>query len=130
MSFKQIKQQQTTTINKQIIKRSFGSKKVPAPCSNKVFNELAQICSVCNESKIVYNEVPDTFENVGEPTEAALRVLVEKMQTDSSDFNSKLASMSKADRVQACNNYISEKFKKVNANKQIKQLKKKKKKKN
>lgn len=40
---------------------------------------LSQACALCNESKIVYNAGADKYERVGEPTEAALRVLVEKL---------------------------------------------------
>ncbi|KAG9038480.1 hypothetical protein FRB95_001337 [Tulasnella sp. JGI-2019a] len=40
---------------------------------------LAEICAVCNDSRIVYNEEKAVFSNIGEPTEAALKVLVEKI---------------------------------------------------
>ena len=38
---------------------------------------LCEICSLCNEADLVYKD--GKFERVGEPTEAALRVLVEKV---------------------------------------------------
>ena len=38
------------------------------------------------------------YENVGEPTEAALRVLVEKVQTDDSKFNAALDRQSPVER--------------------------------
>ena len=38
---------------------------------------FAEICSICNEAEIVYKD--RQFARVGEPTEAALRVLVEKL---------------------------------------------------
>ncbi|KAG9120004.1 hypothetical protein FRC07_004683, partial [Ceratobasidium sp. 392] len=40
---------------------------------------LAEISALCNDAKIVYNEEKSSYTNVGEPTEAALRVLVEKI---------------------------------------------------
>ncbi|RUS15310.1 putative calcium-transporting ATPase sarcoplasmic/endoplasmic reticulum type, partial [Endogone sp. FLAS-F59071] len=84
--------------------------------SNAVLNELAQICSVCNDSRIAYDEVcrlsivlfivtNDAYTNVGEPTEAALKVLVEKLGTDDTFVNANLATLSKKDRATACNNH-------------------------
>ncbi|TPX38290.1 hypothetical protein SmJEL517_g00074 [Synchytrium microbalum] len=55
--------------------------------SQPVLNELAHIACLCNDAKIVYDESLDQFQKVGEPTEAALRALVEKLGTDSPDFN-------------------------------------------
>lgn len=40
---------------------------------------FAQICAVCNDAKIVYDAKEGSFSRVGEPTEAALSVLVEKL---------------------------------------------------
>ncbi|KAJ3062458.1 hypothetical protein HK102_008760, partial [Quaeritorhiza haematococci] len=55
-----------------------------------VLNELAHICALCNDSRIVYDENADAFSKLGEPTEAALKALVEKLGTDSSSFNSQI----------------------------------------
>jgi len=41
--------------------------------------ELATICSVCNDSSIDFNEYKQAFEKVGEATETALTVLAEKL---------------------------------------------------
>jgi Ca2+ transporting ATPase len=41
--------------------------------------ELATICSMCNDSSVDYNEAKGVYEKVGEATETALTVLVEKM---------------------------------------------------
>lgn len=40
--------------------------------------ELCHICSLCNDSAIDFNESRQTYEKVGEATEAALICLVEK----------------------------------------------------
>eukprot|EP01038_Epipyxis_sp_PR26KG_P009613 gene9613-12945_t len=39
--------------------------------------KFATICSLCNEAELVYKE--EKFDRIGEPTEAALKVLVEKL---------------------------------------------------
>ncbi|ESO06416.1 hypothetical protein HELRODRAFT_106126 [Helobdella robusta] len=41
--------------------------------------ELATICSLCNDSSVDFNESKGMFEKVGEATETALTVLVEKL---------------------------------------------------
>ncbi|KAK7203643.1 hypothetical protein BZA70DRAFT_71225 [Myxozyma melibiosi] len=40
---------------------------------------MAQISSLCNDAEIVYDEKTETYSHVGEPTEAALRVLASKL---------------------------------------------------
>eukprot|EP00300_Choanocystis_sp_HF-7_P019030 c20214_g1_i1.p1 GENE.c20214_g1_i1~~c20214_g1_i1.p1 ORF type:complete len:996 (-),score=301.47 c20214_g1_i1:161-3148(-) len=43
------------------------------------FGKLAQICALCNESRVVFNKETRKYDRIGEPTEAALKVLVEKL---------------------------------------------------
>jgi len=45
--------------------------------SDKGLQDIANVCAICNESQILYKD--GKFTRVGEPTEAALRVLVEKL---------------------------------------------------
>lgn len=75
--------------------------------------EIAQICSLCNDAQILYNPSTDSYESVGEPTEAALKVLVEKIKTEDESFNAELDSLASADRVDACNRYFEKKLKKL-----------------
>jgi Ca2+-transporting ATPase len=56
--------------------------------------ELAKVCSLCNEAKIAYNGEeraggggPVGYERFGEPTEAALKILVEKLGQPSASDN-------------------------------------------
>ncbi|KAI8617049.1 hypothetical protein BC830DRAFT_1062813, partial [Chytriomyces sp. MP71] len=58
--------------------------------SNPILNELLTICALCNDSKVVYDEKTDAFVKLGEPTEAALKSLVEKFPTDDAAFNKSL----------------------------------------
>mmetsp|Transcript_9645 Transcript_9645/g.24917 ORF Transcript_9645/g.24917 Transcript_9645/m.24917 type:complete len:1066 (-) Transcript_9645:13-3210(-) len=44
--------------------------------------ELAKVCALCNQAVIRYNQAESKYERVGEPTEAALKVLVEKIGLD------------------------------------------------
>ena len=51
-----------------------------------------------------------TYANVGEPTEAALKVLVEKIQTPSPAFNGTLSSLPASTRVTAVNEHLEAQF--------------------
>jgi len=43
---------------------------------NRCIDELATCCVLCNDAKITYDEGLDTFQKLGEATEAALKTLV------------------------------------------------------
>lgn len=90
------------------------SKVVPALSTvSQALNDIAQICAICNNSSIAYNASNDSYINVGEPTEAALKVLVEKMGTDDSAVNATLDDLSADKRVDACNQYYNEKVRRL-----------------
>lgn len=72
---------------------------------------LAQICSLCNEASIEYTK--GKYVRVGEPTEAALKVLVEKMGVPDPVEQQKLQSGRKENpsaHVKFCNDYWKAKF--------------------
>ncbi|RIA97783.1 SERCA-type calcium-translocating P-type ATPase [Glomus cerebriforme] len=75
------------------------------PIKNRCINELAHVCVLCNDSRIAYHDSSSSYHSVGEPTEAALKVLVEKLCTDSETFNSSLDSLPPKVRATACSNY-------------------------
>ncbi len=62
---------------------------------------LAEVCSVCNDSNIAYDSASGKYSAIGQPTEAALKVLVEKIGHHDASAQSKLASLSGADRSSA-----------------------------
>ena len=64
---------------------------------------------MCNDSSIDYNEVKKIYEKVGEPTEVALVVLVEKMNVTGLN----LEKFSKSERAHVCNDAIKDGYKKV-----------------
>ncbi|KAK7693266.1 hypothetical protein QCA50_002833 [Cerrena zonata] len=66
---------------------------------------LAEIGSLCNDAKIVYNAEKASYTNVGEPTEAALKVLAEKLPCPSPELEKSLPSLSPTDRANAINGY-------------------------
>lgn len=40
---------------------------------------IAKVCALCNDSSVEYDEKKMKYRAVGEPTEAALQILVEKL---------------------------------------------------
>jgi len=52
----------------------------PVKCSDyEVLEEMATVCAMCNDSSVDFNQSKKAYEKVGEATETALTVLVEKM---------------------------------------------------
>ncbi|KAF8579491.1 calcium ATPase [Ramaria rubella] len=66
---------------------------------------LAEISAICNDSRIVYNGEKNVYSNVGEPTEAALKVLVEKLGCADENLAATLPTLSPRDRATAINTY-------------------------
>lgn len=64
--------------------------------------EIANICAMCNDSAIDYNESKHVYEKVGEATETALCCLVEKMNV----YKTSKSGLSKKDLSMACNHQI------------------------
>ncbi|EDO47465.1 predicted protein [Nematostella vectensis] len=74
----------------------------------EVLPEFATICSLCNDSSVDYNNVRDSYEKVGESTETALIVLVEKLNV----LNVDLEGKTKAQLATICNESIKNHFNK------------------
>jgi len=70
--------------------------------------ELAKIAALCNDSSLDYNENKKVYEKVGEATETALTVLVEKMNV----FNTDKSILNSQQKAMCCNNAIRNNFKK------------------
>ncbi|EQC36759.1 Ca2+-transporting ATPase [Saprolegnia diclina VS20] len=82
--------------------------------SEKSVFSLATVCAMCNESEIEYNE--GKYVRVGEPTEAALRVLVEKAGVPDAAAQAEFEGLRKtnpAKAVQYCNSFWKRQFKKL-----------------
>ncbi|KAG2157422.1 hypothetical protein DEU56DRAFT_19365 [Suillus clintonianus] len=66
---------------------------------------LAEISAICNDAKIVYHSDKDSYSNVGEPTEAALKVLVEKIGCSDKEVSQSLSTLSPSVRASVVNEY-------------------------
>ena len=75
----------------------------------EAIQELAIICALCNDSGVDYNEAKKHYEKVGEATETALVVLVEKLNV----FGLNLQGKDLHELANACNNEVHKHFAKV-----------------
>ncbi|XP_067930205.1 calcium-transporting ATPase sarcoplasmic/endoplasmic reticulum type-like isoform X3 [Watersipora subatra] len=76
-------------------------------CSDyEALNEMATICALCNDSSVDYNDAKGVYEKVGEATETALTVLVEKMNV----LNTDKSSLTKKELGTACCHTIQTNF--------------------
>ncbi|KIM28813.1 hypothetical protein M408DRAFT_69132, partial [Serendipita vermifera MAFF 305830] len=64
----------------------------------------AEISALCNDSKVVYTADKKTYNSVGEPTEAALKVLVEKIGNPCPQLTESLPSLTPEKRSSAVSN--------------------------
>ncbi|OAY62961.1 Calcium-transporting ATPase 3, endoplasmic reticulum-type [Ananas comosus] len=75
---------------------------------------IAMCSALCNESTLQYNPDKKAYEKIGESTEVALRVLVEKVGLPGFDsMPSALNMLSKHERAAYCNHYWEHQFKKI-----------------
>eukprot|EP01006_Ploeotia_vitrea_P046954 TRINITY_DN67074_c8_g1_i1.p1 TRINITY_DN67074_c8_g1~~TRINITY_DN67074_c8_g1_i1.p1 ORF type:complete len:1023 (-),score=153.41 TRINITY_DN67074_c8_g1_i1:1721-4720(-) len=66
------------------------------------FADIARVCALCNDSSLAYDRQTHQVSRVGEATEAALRVLVEKIGLPQPN---QLGLQQPEDRVMACNTH-------------------------
>ncbi len=64
--------------------------------SDTIF-QMAEVAALCNDAQLAFDPKSGTYSNVGEPTEGALRVLVEKIGTQDSAHNERRTSVSSLD---------------------------------
>ncbi|XP_047324737.1 calcium-transporting ATPase 3, endoplasmic reticulum-type [Impatiens glandulifera] len=75
---------------------------------------VAMCSALCNDSRLQYDPDKGSYGKIGESTEVALRVLVEKVGLPGFDsMPSSLNMLSKHDRASYCNSYWENQFKKV-----------------
>ncbi|KJR80589.1 Ca2+ transporting ATPase, sarcoplasmic/endoplasmic reticulum [Sporothrix schenckii 1099-18] len=61
------------------IKTSRGKAVANLSESSSTVRQLAEVAALCNDARLAYDSLSNTFTNIGEPTEGALRVLAEKI---------------------------------------------------
>ena len=81
----------------------------PAATSDTI-RQMSEVLALCNESNLSYDAKTNTYSSIGEPTEGALRVLVEKIGTNDVAVNSTRNNLSGAERVHFISKYYEDKL--------------------
>ncbi|CAG7926597.1 unnamed protein product [Penicillium olsonii] len=69
--------------------------------SSSTIGQLAEVTALCNAATLAHDAKSGAFSSIGEPTEGALRALVEKIGTNDSALNQKLYSLPASERLHA-----------------------------
>ncbi|PCH38391.1 Ca-transporting ATPase [Wolfiporia cocos MD-104 SS10] len=85
--------------------KSADGKDASAELRSKSIELLAEISAICNDAKVVYHPEKHSYANVGEPTEAALKVLVEKLPCPDLELAKSLPSLDASVRASAVNEH-------------------------
>ncbi|KAF2149818.1 calcium transporter ATPase [Myriangium duriaei CBS 260.36] len=75
--------------------------------------QLAEVAAVCNDAQLSYDTKTNTYSNVGEPTEGALRTLVEKIGTGDANLYQRRANVSAEGRVHYASKYYEQRAERV-----------------
>ena len=81
-----------------------------AAVTSRTLRQISEVLALCNESNLSYDAKSDTYSCIGEPTEGALRVLVEKIGTDDVAVNKTRNTLSGAGRVHFVSKYYEDKL--------------------
>ncbi|KAJ7489883.1 hypothetical protein B0H11DRAFT_2010823 [Mycena galericulata] len=85
---------------------SADGKEASAELKSDAVQRLAEISAVCNDAKIVYNADKAAYTNLGEPTEAALKVLAEKLGCRDAEITKSLPDLTPAVRASVVNEFF------------------------
>jgi Ca2+ transporting ATPase len=73
--------------------------------SSSTVRQMAEVMALCNDANLSYDEKARVFSSIGEPTEGALRVLVEKIGTDDAATNAELFRLPPSKRLHAASSH-------------------------
>ncbi|KAF3919418.1 hypothetical protein ABW21_db0207994 [Orbilia brochopaga] len=81
--------------------------------TSRVIRRMAEVSALCNDAEISYDAKSNSFAHVGEPTEAALKVLAEKLGTPDPGYNQQRAKHSVQQRLNETNKYYENQFRRL-----------------
>ncbi|KAF1953857.1 calcium ATPase [Byssothecium circinans] len=73
-------------------------------------HQICEVTALCNDSSLSIDSKTGAHASIGEPTEGALRVLVEKVGTPDRSYNATRSALSPADRLHYTSKYYEEKY--------------------
>ncbi|KAI4197826.1 MAG: hypothetical protein LQ350_005671 [Teloschistes chrysophthalmus] len=84
---------------------SNGQRMENLAATSEIASKLIEVAALCNESRLSFDAKNGTFGNIGEPTEGALRVLVEKVGTPNVTLNQKNENVPAHERLYLASGY-------------------------
>jgi Ca2+ transporting ATPase len=78
--------------------------------SSSMIRQIAEVSALCNEAMLSYDSKNNAFSNVGEPTEGALRVLVEKIGTENVAKNQQQGTLPIHERLHLASRHYEERL--------------------
>ncbi len=76
--------------------------------SSETMLQLTEVAALCNESRLAFDSKNGAFSNVGEPTEGALRVLVEKIGTPEVALNRETRKLHALEKLHRASQYYED----------------------
>ncbi|KAE8138012.1 hypothetical protein BDV38DRAFT_76126 [Aspergillus pseudotamarii] len=73
--------------------------------SSSTIRQMAEVMAICNSANLSHDAKSGVYSCIGEPTEGALRVLVEKIGTDDAATNMKISQLPVSQRLRASSAY-------------------------
>lgn len=92
---------------------SYGKILESPTANNATLAQLIDVAALCNESSLSFDVKTDQYSIVGEPTEGALRVLVEKFGTPDVRYNSQRDTIATNDKLHYHSSFYENKSKKL-----------------
>lgn len=93
---------------------SLNGKPLESPAaSSATIAQMIEVAALCNDSKLAYDAEKRSFSNVGEPTEGALRVLVEKIGTRDAAHNAGKANATPEQRLHYASKHYEERVQRL-----------------
>jgi Ca2+ transporting ATPase len=95
-------------------KVSYDGKPLAEPARQiPTIKQLTEVAALCNEAVLSYDKKHGTYQIVGEPTEGAIRVLVEKLGSPDAAHNAAGKNVDAEDKVHHQSSYYEEQSKKL-----------------
>lgn len=77
--------------------------------SSSTVAQMVEAAALCNDAALAYDSNTGTYSNVGEPTEGALRVLVEKIGTPDAAVNQKRSAVAAGEKLHLVSSWYEQK---------------------
>ena len=90
-----------------------GKVKNDLAATSNIMARITEVAALCNDAKLSYDPDHKTYSNLGEPTEGALRALVEKIGTPEPAQNEEFRAMPVSGRLHAASSYYEAKSPRV-----------------